>query len=831
MPLNFLLLWSLRDLRSRWIQVVIIALIIALGIGSFASFNSLTAWRIASNEASFDATRMYDLKLNLSDGSYIQQGRLTDVVNSIPSADGVAGMQERLIVPTLLEVVSAAEREAAIEQGDQGADGIILVPGRIVGMDVSQSDGPDVARLHIVEGRNLAPTDAGEPIVVLESKFAQYHGLPGEGQARVAGGTDITYVGHALAPEYLIVLTESGATFAHAVYGVMFTSNETAQKLADRPGMVNELVVLLDDAVSREAVIGELEQALAAALPSVGVTIDEDSDDPVYRAITQDVEGDQQSSNVIAIFIFIGAVFAAFNLTTRMVETQRREIGIGMALGVPRRQLALRPVTVGVQISLLGILFGLGVGWIIGWLMEGVMTEFLPLPVWEAPFQFRIFAAVTVVGMLTLLIAIGYPVWRAVNVQPIDAIRTGHLASRGGGLAPLMTRLRIPGATFAQLPFRNVARAPRRALLTILGIAAAVAITVSLVGILDSYLSAIRDGRDETLKTSAERVEIDLMIPVPIESQVVRDINGSPAITRIEPGLRVGGSIASDHRDTEFDVLIRFLDFRSDIWRPTALSGTLDTNQRGVVLAEKAASDLGVDVGDEIILTHPVREGFATFSLQDTRLPVVAIHPFYLRAFVYMDMSHTDMLNVSGLTNRITALPAAGGSFTQLKQELFDIQGVVSVATVTAEGELIEDLFDQFINILRIMEAIPLLLAILIAYITASIAMDERRREHATMIAYGVPYRTILRMAVVESLILGVLATIVGIVIGIGLLLYMLLVLLPETSPDIGASLTLTPMSVVMVVAFGVLAVGAAPLLAARKLRRENVPDTLRVME
>ena len=827
MTLRLLLTWSLRDLKSRWIQVTTIALVIGLGIGSFASFNSLTAWRIASNEASFEATRMYDLRLTLSDGSYIEQGRLSEVVNGIPSANTVIGAQERLIVPTLFEVVSEAEKVK--EGGDPG--GLLLVPGRIVGMDISDPQGPAVTRLHVVEGRNLTPADAGEPIVVIESKFATTHGLPASGEARVAGRRTISYVGHALAPEYFIVLTEGGAVFAHSAYSVMFTSRETAQNLAERPGMVNDLVLLLDDSASRATIIGELEQALEATLPDVGVSVTEDIDDPVFRSITEDVEGDQQSSNVIAIFIFIGAVFAAFNLTTRMVETQRREIGIGMALGVPRRLIALRPIAVGAQIAILGILFGLAVGWVIGLLMEGVLTDVLPLPVWEAPFQFAIFGAVTVIGMLVLLIAIGYPVWRAVNVEPINAIRTGHLAARGGGLAPLMTRIRVPGATFAQLPFRNVARAPRRASLTILGIAAAVAITVALVGTLDAYVTAIRDGRDETLKTSAKRLEVGLINPVPIESQTVREIEGSHTIAQVEPGLRVGGSIASDQDAEGFDVLIRFMDFGSDIWTPTAVDGALDSRTRGVVVSEKAASDLGVGVGDEIILTHPAREGFASFSLRETRLPILAINPFYLRTYVYMDVSHMDILNVTGLTNRIIVIPSEGNTLTLVKQDLFKIAGVVSVDTVAAEAQLVEDLLDQFISILRIMEAIPLLLAVLIAYNTASIAMDERRREHATMAAYGVPYRTILRMAVIESMILGILATIVGIAVGIGLLIYLLYVILPASQPDFGISITFRPASVLIVIAFGILAVAAAPLLTARKLRREDLPATLRVME
>ena len=557
----------------------------------------------------------------------------------------------------------------------------------------------------------------------------------------------------------------------------------------------------------------------------------QDIDDPVYRSVTEDVEGDQQTTNIIAFAIFIGAVFAAFNLTSRMVETQRREIGVAMALGVPPIQIALRPVVVGAQIAVAGVIFGVIVGWLFAQALKGLLNEFVPLPIWVSPFQFEIFIAVTVVGLLVLLVSIGYPVWRAVCVNPIEAIRTGHLAARGGGLAPLATRLPIPGATFAQLPFRNVARAPRRAFLTIMGIAAVVAVTVVLVGILDSYLETLQVGRAETLRTAPERLQIDLAMPAPLNSSVVNEIREAESIAVIEPALRVYGSIMAPGAEEEFDVLLQFMDLDSEIWTPTATDGSLDRDTRGVVLAQKAAADLNVAVGDPIVLTHPVREGLTSFSFQDTTLPVIAIHPHFIRTSVYMDSSHLDLLNVPDVTNRITAISTPGVAIIDIKEELFGVNGVVSVATVAEEANLAEDLINQFISVMRLMQMVPLLLAILIAYNTASIAMDERRREHATMAAFGVPYRTILRMAVVESVILGAMATIVGAILGFGLLLYIVEVLLPRSTPELGLIITFSAQSLATVFILGVMAVGAAPLLTARRLRREDIPATLRVME
>ena len=237
------------------------------------------------------------------------------------------------------------------------------------------------------------PMPAGSN-VLLEHKFALAHNLPPEGEALIAGGRTVRYVGHALTPEHFIVITEGGGFLAHASYVIIFSSLETVQDVAARPGLVDEAIIRISDDASRETIIAELEQALGDELLLVGVDVTQDIDDPVYRSITEDVEGDQQTTNIIAFAIFIGAVFAAFNLTSRMVETQRREIGVAMALGVPARQIALRPLIVGAQIAVTGVTFGLIVGWLLAQALKGVLNEFVPLPIWLSPFQYEIFIAV-----------------------------------------------------------------------------------------------------------------------------------------------------------------------------------------------------------------------------------------------------------------------------------------------------------------------------------------------------------------------------------------------------------------------------------------------------
>ena len=83
------------------------------------------------------------------------------------------------------------------------------------------------------------------------------------------------------------------------------------------------------------------------------------TDETAHRVLYKDAEGDQQLWTIFALLMLVGAAFAAFNLISRVVEAERREIGIGMALGMPTWTLAVRPLLLGVQIAVVGVVLGL----------------------------------------------------------------------------------------------------------------------------------------------------------------------------------------------------------------------------------------------------------------------------------------------------------------------------------------------------------------------------------------------------------------------------------------------------------------------------------------
>ncbi len=476
--------WAVRDARQHRFQVLSIALLLALGVGMYTAMSSMAIWRVDSADSSFAALRMHDLRFSLVEGGTAPEGTLRSALARSGARGDVAAAAERLVVST---------------QVDASTNGrTIIVPGRIVGTPA----GATVDTLDVRRGRLPAAGATGRPSVALEYHFGRSHSLPSAGALTLAGGQRVSYTGQVLAPEYFVV-TAQGADFgAESAFAVVFAPLPTAQALAGQPGRVNQLVLRLRPGADAVTVRARVARALRTDVPATGFTVTTRDDEPAHRMIYKDAEGDQEMLDIFAFLMLAAATFAAFNLISRTVEAQRREIGIGMALGVPPRALARRPLLLGAQVALGGVVLGVPVGLAADAWLAGIMDEFFPLPVVAADFQPGVFVTGAVLGLVLPLVAAAVPVWRAVRVAPIDAIRIGARAARSSGLAWLAKGVHVPGGALSNLPLRNVLRTPRRTIMTLLGIAAVVTIVIAMAGTLDSFDATLAASRKEALAGS-----------------------------------------------------------------------------------------------------------------------------------------------------------------------------------------------------------------------------------------------------------------------------------------------------------------------------------------
>jgi len=99
------------------------------------------------------------------------------------------------------------------------------------------------------------------------------------------------------------------------------------------------------------------------------------------------------------------------------------------------------------------------------------------------------------------------------------------------------------------------------------------------------------------------------------------------------------------------------------------------------------------------------------------------------------------------------------------------------------------------------------------------------------MFAFGTRVRTVIRMAVVENLITGLLGTALGLGLGWLLLNTSLKGFFESDAPELGAIFTLSASTWVWAVLIGVVVVAVTPVFLTRRLTKMDVSSTLRTIE
>ncbi|MBJ7348946.1 MAG: hypothetical protein JHC87_10295, partial [Thermoleophilaceae bacterium] len=361
------------------------------------------------------------------------------------------------------------------------------------------------------------------------------------------------------------------------------------------------------------------------------------------------------------------------------------------------------------------------------------------------------------------------------------------------------------------------------------GLAGVLGALVALVGIVDSFNRTIDQVRTETAGQTPQRLTATLDNFYPVSGPEIGRIARVAGAKATEPRLTMLGQMSANGQSV--GAAISTQNPNSTVWRPQLKGGTLPQQSDGIIISEKAASDLQVGLGDEVRLQTPSRSKATGLALATNTVRVSGIDANPFRVFAYVGEGFASKVGLAGFANNVAVVPRGGANQADVQKTLVTLPGVATTSPVTADTDALSNTINQFKGIIQVAAAAALVLAILMAFNLAGITTDERRREYATMFAYGLPVRSGLRIAVTENMIVGVLGTMLGVIIGLLTISWIIGSLFAETWPEIGMIRYIAPSTWLITVLVGVVAVGLTPLLMAGRMRKMNIPDTLRVVE
>lgn len=725
--LNRMLLRDLWHLRG---QVLAAALVVACGIGALVSTRGTYQSLVNTQADYYQKHRFADVFAHLKRAP-------ESVAEDIRRIPGVAQVRTRIVVDVSLDVPGLAEPAV----------------GRLVSIPDRRT--PMLNDLQLMRGQYLTP-GADDEVLVSEA-FAKANRLDvGHTIGAVLRGRwkELRIVGIALSPEFVYEVG-SGMLFPdNRRFGVLWMAREAMGPAFDMLGAFNDVALSLAPGASEQAVIASVDKLIERY---GGLSAYPRSEQLSHRFLTDEL-GEIGIMTAFIPSLFLGvAAFLLYVVLTRLVATQRSEIGLLKAFGRSNLRVGMHYLMLAIATVAVGLALGLPLGLYLERIFVDVYREYFHFP-----------RLIPVVDAGLLLMAVGVSllaactgalaaVRRAITLPPAEAMRPEPPASFHAGLmARAATAMQLSASV--RMIARNIARKPLKAVLSVIGIAFAVALMVVGRFTLDGANTMMNVQFNEV-----QRDDVTVLYNEPRSSGAAFDIAAMQGVMQAESFRVVPVWLRYRHREKRGEVtglsprheLRRLLDKKL---QPVELP------PHGLILGKKLGEILDVPVGG--IVTIEVLEG----ARGSYEVPVVGFVDEMLGLGAYMDAGALAGLLREERRSSGAYLRVQGDQAAQLFALL---KRMPSVGNVAVRGAMLSSLRDTLERTFSFFSTILVLFACTIVsgmvYNSARIALSERGNELASLRVLGFTQREVSVLLLGEQAVLILLSIPLGLVLGYGL--------------------------------------------------------------
>jgi putative ABC transport system permease protein len=703
----------LRDLWEMKGQSLAIAAVIASGVTMFvamlSNFDSL--WRMRAD--------------------FYERARFADVFAGLKRAP--ASLQPRLAaIPGVETVATRVVAEVTLDVPGMTAP----ASGRLVSLP--EHGRPPLNDVYLRRGRWIDPTRPDE--VLASEAFCEAHGfVPGDRVAAVINGRRrwLTIVGLALSPEFVYSIRPGELFPDNRRFGVFWMGRQALASAFDMEGGFNDVSIALARGASSADAIAALDQ-LVEPYGGRGA-VPQSLQSSAFMLENELVQ--LRAMGSITPLVFFGVAAFILNVAlTRALALQRPQIAALKALGYSNRQLAWHYIKWGLFIAGAGAGIGVIAGAALGSAMSRLYNEYFRFPILE----YHVSPGVAVASMLASLVAAALgaqsAVRRAVRIPPAEAMRPEPPAKYRRSLLERSLRgIALTPAT--RMVVRNLERHPMRSLVTIVGIAFAVAILFVGLAFLDTIDTLI----DQQF-TVAMRQDATLAFVEPRSPRALAAVARLPGVMDVEPSRSVAVRLRAGPRSRTLAImglpamphLNRVV---SRLGRPVWLPPD------GLVLSTVLGEILDVAAGETV--TVEVLEGAR--PVYDVPVAALVDDSTGLQAYMQVDAVRRLLREGGVVTGASVTLDPA-----QVDRFYAAVKLVPAVAGVALRDAMLENMRSMMAENLGLMFGFIVtfsgIIAFGVVYNSARVSLSERARELASLRVLG------FRRAEVSLILLGELA-------------------------------------------------------------------------
>ncbi len=743
---QFLLRWSMglkvsaldrKLLRDVWRlkgQTLAISAVVAAGIALLVGTYGCLAALQASKDAFYERTSFADVWTSVKRAPNSMRDKLAQI-------PGIATVETRIVADATLDIPTMSDPAR----------------GRII--SVVENEIPLLNKFDLLAGRLV---QYGRPNEVLISEaFAKAHklGLGDTLSANIYGKKrKLEIVGIALTPEYVYALAPGQIMPDDKRFGILWMGYEALSAAYDLEESFNNVTATL----LHGAVEADVLQRLDILLKPYGGVGAYGREDQISDFFLTNELAQLASSGAVAPPIFLGVAAFLLNIViSRLVATEREQIGLLKAFGYTDWDVGLQYIKLVAIVVGFGLLLGLWGGVWFGQGMTSMYTTYFKFPVLEYRVNPGVFGSAALVTIIAGIIGGVSAVRQAIKLSPAVAMAPPVPTSfNRSKFSQWFEQFRISQPT--RMIFRHVTRWPVRTGMTVAGISFSIALLIASFFFMDSVGKVI-----QVYFYQAERQTLTVSFVEPRGSEVEESILRMPGVLATQPVRSVSARLRHGPytKRTGVNGLVNNADMNRLLGSDEK---PMNPPEGGIALSEHIAKELHVKVGDTITI-EVLQERRPVIDMQ-----VTEVVKQYLGFSTYMHIDEMNRMMHEGPT--VTAIHVLADSryIDALYTKLKNTPMVAGVAQTEAALKGFQDTMDQTMYVMiGFYVAFSSLIAFGVAYNSARIALSERARSLASLRVLGFTSAEVAYILLGELAVQTLLALPVGCAFGYAMALAM----------------------------------------------------------
>lgn len=400
---NYLIRRMNRELANTKFRAIGSSILIIISVAFYISLAGMVPNTERALEDKVDELELNDYVVHVHSAN-------ESALSEFSVMEGVEKAESRMQVSTRVQFNS---------DGNQKESGASLY-----GIDPSKR--PEINILELMGTESSYFYGNGSGTALIERNFAETEDLEVGDTVTIItedGEVQLTIIGIVLSPEYFLLPINPNSILPYpGDWAVLFVPTPWLREAYDlNETEVNEFTFLFNDTADDESLIQKIDESLAPNLILYSTPRD---DVYGYRLVKDDLEQGGTFAALFALIILLVAFFIVYVSFARIVQEQRKEIGILRALGYSQRSVLISYLymafLIGIGGSLIGILVGIP-------LSGSIARWYVNLLLGTDPSTITIDLQAVMIGLtfgpVTAFLASGIAVWDTVSMEPQDAIR------------------------------------------------------------------------------------------------------------------------------------------------------------------------------------------------------------------------------------------------------------------------------------------------------------------------------------------------------------------------------------------------------------------------